>query len=144
MDKRNIISATLLISALAFNPLFAASINNDQSRNSQRQVNSLSTSIANVLYKRGIDEDVAQELSQNIVDEHDAFLLDNLLHVYTSVSHKEIYEHLSTKALHREKIDFSSYDHLVSMLTKIKTKPLSTQELKQIRMVSKVNKLFVA
>ena len=145
MDKRNFVSVTLLISALAFNPLIA----NDthvNATNSQRHVNTLTHSIASTLYKRGLDEDVAHSLSKDLVEENDELLdmmIHNLVSVYHDVSYEEIIEHLSTLALHRQSMDLSSYDHLVSMLSKIKGHTVTKDALKQLATVSKLNQMIV-
>jgi hypothetical protein len=145
MDKRHFISMTVLVSALALNPLSATAVQVNVSQNSsQQQTNSLSNTIASYLYKRGLDEDAAYELSQKFVDEHDDILegmVNHLVYAYTEVSHDEIFEYLSTAALHRQKIDLSSYDHLVSMVSKIKGKVLTSKELKRLHAVSKLNKM---
>ncbi len=141
MDKRNLISVTLLVSALAFNPLVANELNTNTS--SQRQINSISSSIAHILHKRGIDEDKAKEISKNLIDEEDelfAAMIDNLVNEYSSLTKEEVHEYLSTAALYRQRVDFDSYSHLISMVSKIKGKALNEQSLKQLSRVAKLNK----
>jgi len=141
MDKHNFISVTLLVSALAFNPLIATELNTNTT--SQRQINSVSSSIAHILHKRGIDEDIAKEISKNLVDEEDelfAAKIDNLVNVYSSLSREEVFEHLSTVALYRQTVDLNSYSHLISMVSKIKGKALNEQSLQQLSRVAKLNK----
>ena len=146
MDKRNIISVTLLVSALAFNPLLANDLNTNTI--SQRQINSVTASIAHILHKRGLDEDVAKEISKNLVDEEDelfATMIHNLVNEYSGLTKEEVFEHLSTVALHRQNIQLDSYAHLLSMVSKIKGKPLSAQSLKQLSRVAKLNKeMYIA
>jgi len=141
MDKRNLISVTLLVSALAFNPLVANELNTNTS--SQRQINSISSSIAHILHKRGIDEDMAKEISKNLIDEEDelfAAMIDNLVNEYSSLTKEEVHEYLSTAALYRQRVDFDSYSHLINMVSKIKGKALNEQSLKQLSRVAKLNK----
>jgi hypothetical protein len=141
MDKRNIISVTLLVSALAFNPLVATELTTNTS--SQRQINSVSSSIAHILHKRGIDEDMAKEISENLLNEEDELftaMIDNLLNEYSTLSKEEVLEYLSTAALYRQRVDFDSYSHLISMVSKIKGKALNEQSLKQLSRVAKLNK----
>lgn len=146
LDKRHFISITVLISALAFNPLAATEINlNVLQNSSQQQTNPLTSVLASHLYKRGLDEDAAEEISQEFVDGHDDHLNDminHLVYTYTELSHEEVFEHLSTEALHKRTIDLGSYDHLVNMLTKIKGDVLSVGELKQLHSVSKRNQMY--
>ncbi len=140
MDKRNIISVTLLVSALAFNPLVATELNTNTT--SQRQINSVTGSIAHILHKRGIDEDMAKEISQNLTEDEDelfAAMINNLLNGYSDLSKEEILEYLSTAALYRQTVDFDSYSHLIHMVSEIKEKPLNEQSLKQLSRVAKLN-----
>ena len=141
MDKRNFISVTLLVSALAFNPLVATELNTNIT--SQRQINSVSSSIAHILHKRGIDEDMAKKISQNLVDEEDELfeaMINNLVNGYSSLSKEEVLEYLSTAALYRQTVDFDSYSHLISMVSKIKGKSLNEESLLQLSRVAKLNK----
>jgi len=147
MDKRHFISITVLVSALAFNPLAATEVYLDVIHNgTQQQTNTLTNTIASYLYKRGLDEDAALEISRSFVDEnHDDLkdMINNLVHTYRDIDHKDVFEYLSMSALHREKIDLSQYDHLISMVSQIKGSALSAEELVQIQTVSKLNKIYV-
>ena len=141
MDKRNFISVTLLVSALAFNPLVAQQLNTNVS--SQIQHSTVSSSIASILHKRGLDEDAAREISNNLVDEEDelfALLIENLVNECSSLSKDEILEYLSTAALYRQDVHFDSYAQLVNMVYKIKQKPLDEKTLIQLSAIAKQNK----
>jgi len=144
MDKRNFISVTLLVSALVFNPLIAQQLNANIS--SQIQRSTVSSSIASILHKRGIDKDAAQEISNNLLDEEDelfALMIDNLVNECSSLSKDEILEYLSTAALYRHDVHFDSYAQLVNMVSKIKQKPLNEKTLKQLNTIAKKNALIV-
>ena len=142
MDKRNFISVTLLVSALAFNPLVATELNTKVT-SSQRQIQTITDSIANLLHNRGLEEDAAYELSKNFVSDDALFepMLNHLLDNYSDISEEKLFEYLSTAALHRQAIDLASYDHLVNLLSKINNRTLTEQELKRLSYVSKLNKL---
>ena len=107
----------------------------------------MSSSISSLLYNRGLDKDIADEMSENFVSEEDEALLAILMHdleIHNIVSREEVLEYLSITALHKQKIDFHSYDHLISMVSKIKDKSLDTNTLKQLSQISKIHKqLFV-
>jgi len=145
-DKRHFISITVLLSALAFNPLIATEVYLDVTQNNtQQQTNTLTNALAAHLYKRGLDEDAADDISREFVDEHDDHMddmINHLVHTYTKLSHDEVFEHLSSEALYRRSVDLRSYDHLVSMVTKIKGISLSSSELKQLHTVSKLNQMY--
>lgn len=143
MENRNFLTVTLLVSALAFNPLSATEIDTYET-NSQRQINSVSGNIAAILHKKGLDEDVSHVFSQDLVENEALFttMLGNFLLLYPDISQEEVLEHLSTVALHRQNIQFDSYDHLVSMASKIQGKVLNTSALDQLRSISKLNKMI--
>lgn len=103
-------------------------------------------SIASILHKRGIDEDAAQELSDNHLEEDEALLalmIENLEDGCSMVNREEVLEYLSTAVLYRQNIHFDSYDYLVSMVSKIKQKSLDTETLQNLRDVAKKNSLLV-
>jgi len=144
MDKRNFVSVTLLVSALAFNPLAAQQLNTNAS--SQVQRSTVSSSIASILHKRGLDEDAAGEISNNLVDEEDELfdlMINNLVNECSSLSKEEVLEYLSTAALYRQNVHFDSYAQLVNMVSKIKQKPLNEKTLKQLSVIAKKNSLIV-
>ncbi len=143
MDKRNFISVTLLVSALAFNPLIAQQNTNITISQIERN-SSVSSSIASILYKRGLDEDAAKEISNNLVEEEDelfALMIDNLVNNCSSLNKDEILEYLSTAALFRQDVHFDSYAHLVNMVSKIKKKPLNETTLAKLSSIAKENAL---
>ena len=126
MNKQNFITLTLIISGLALNPVMADAVLVTVS-NSQNINHSVSSSISSLLYSRGLDKDAADEISENLVSEEDEALLAILIQDLDReniVSRKEVLEYLSTIALHKQKLDFHSYDHLVGMVSKIKQKSL--------------------
>lgn len=139
--NQNILSLVLLTSSLTLSPLFASTIN-PQART---QSNSLSSNIANNLYSRGIDRDASKKIAKRVFDEDDMaadIMLTNLQNNYTTLSHKEIVNFLSTEALLSKSVDLSSYDYLVSMVYKIKNKPLSDESLKELSSIAKKNYFY--
>ncbi len=147
MDKRNFISVTLLVSALAFNPLVAQQLNIITS-SQIKQNTTVSSSIASILHKRGLDEDAAQEISNNLVEEEDelfALMIDNLVSECDSLSKDEILEYLSTAALYRQEVHFDSYAQLVNMVSKIKQRSLDEKTLAKLSTIAKQNKeIFIS
>lgn len=146
MKKQNLITLTLIISGLTLNPVMAEAVLTTVSH-SQNINHSVSSSISSLLFNRGLDKEVADELSENFVSEEDEALLAMLIHdldTHNIVSKQDVLEYLSMAALHKQKIDFHSYDHLVSMVSKIKEISLDTNTLKQLSQISKMHKqLFV-
>lgn len=143
MDKRNFISVTLLVSALAFNPVAAKQPNNANISN-QIERNTVSSSIAFILHKRGLDEDAAKEISNNLIEEEDEFfalMIDNLVNKCSSISKDEVLEYLSTAALYRQNVHLGSYAQLINMVSKIKKKSLDEKTLAQLSIVAKENAL---
>jgi hypothetical protein len=146
MNKQNFLTLTLIISGLALNPVMADAVVNTVA-STQTINHSISSGISSVLYNRGLEEEAADELAANLVEEEDEMFLAMLLQTLDAkniVSHKEVLEHLSTAALHRQTIDFKSYDALVGMVSKIKKCTLDKNTLKELSYLSKVHKqLFV-
>ena len=143
MEKRHFITVSLLVTALAANPLFANRLNTSNP-SSLRQANILTSQITSSLHKRGIDEDAANEISKIFTDGEENLdaKINNLLEVYQNISHEELLEHISIAALHRQKINFDSYDNLISMVSKIKGSNPNTNELQKLRTVSNINKVL--
>jgi len=146
MNKQNLLTLTLIISGLALNPVMAEAVLNTVPQ-SQSINHSVSTSISTVLHNRGLDEDVADELASNLVDEEDEMFLAMLLQTLDAKNiaiREEVLEYLSTVALHKQNIDFKKYDNLVGMVSKIKQTSLDDNTLKQLGYIAKINKqLFV-
>jgi hypothetical protein len=113
---------------------------------SQTNINTVSMSIASILHKRGIDKEVAQELSLNHLDEDELLLemmIQNLEDGCDIVSREEILEYISTAVLHRQNIHLDSYDHLISMVSKIKQMNLDNQTLKALKNIATINRLLL-
>lgn len=146
MKKQNLLTLTLVISGLALSQVMADAVRTTASH-SQNINHSVSSSISLLLHNRGLDEDAADELSENFLSEEDETLLAMLMHdleIQNIVSRKEVLEYLSMAALHKQKIDFHSYDHLLGMVSKIKQEPLDVNTRKQLSHIVKINKqLFV-
>ncbi|PHS40706.1 MAG: hypothetical protein COB07_04135 [Sulfurovum sp.] len=144
MKKHHFISITLIISGLALNPLIA---NTTVKRATQTQStnHTISASIASILHHRGIDEETAEEISNNLLEEDETLLamMQNLEEVCSIVSREEVLEYLSTAALHRQNVRFDSYDQLIAMVSKIKQTSLDTKTLQNLRDVAKKNALLV-
>jgi hypothetical protein len=146
MNKQNFITITLIISGLSLNPVMADTVLSTvvQTQNINEPV---STGIASLLYNRGLDKEAADQISENFVSESDEVLLAILIEELDRqniVSRKEVLEYLSETALHKQKFDFHSYDHLVRMVTTIQKKSLDNKTLKTLSMISKSNQqLFV-
>ena len=146
MNKQNFLTLTLIISGLALNPVLADAELNRVSL-SQTLNHSVTSSISTILFNRGLDEDVADELAANLVDEEDEMFLAMLVQTLDAkniAGREEVLEYLSTVALHKQNIDFKKYDNLVGMVSKIKQKSLDTNTLNQLGYIAKINKqLFV-
>ena len=142
MDGRNLISATVLATALAFNPLLAE--HNIKTKQLVKE-NRVTSKIAAILYKRGLDKEAAKKISKNILNEDEelfALMLNNLLHGCDSLQSDEILEYLSTVALHRQNVHLDSYPQLVSMVSKIKQNVLDNRTLDQLNVIAKSNAYF--
>ncbi|UPT78546.1 hypothetical protein MN086_05200 [Sulfurovum sp. XGS-02] len=146
MHKQNFITLTLIISGLALNPVMANAVFTTVSYN-QSINDSVSSSVSSLLYSRGLDEDAADKISENLISKENDDLLEGLiqdLERENIVSRKEVLEYLTTKALYKENVNFHSYDHLVGMVSKIKQRSLESKTFEQLQKIAQNNKeLFV-
>ena len=146
MNKQNLLTLTLIISGLALNPVMAEVVVNSAA-STQTINHSISSSISSILYKRGLEEETADALASDVVDEENEMFLSLLLQTLDEkniVSRQEVLEYLSLEALHRRSVDFKSYDTLVGMVTKIKKCALDENTRKQLSYLANINKqLFV-
>ena len=144
MNKQNFITLTLIISGLALNPVMADAVLATVSH-SQNINHSVSSSISSLLYNRGLDKEAADEISENLVSEEDEVLLAILMQDLDRkniVSTQKVLEYSNTTALHKQNLDFHSYDHLIGMVSKIKQESLDSKTLKQLHHIVKSNKLL--
>jgi len=144
MNKQKFITLSLLVSALAFNPLIAQQLYINTSLHIKR--NSVKSNIASILQNRGLDEDVAKEFSENLVHDDELFatMIDNLLHGYKDLHQDEIFEYLSQAALHRNDVHLDNYGHLLHMVSTIKQKVLDKSTLAQLNVISKQNASLIS
>ncbi len=146
MNKQNFITLTLIISGLVLNPVMAETVHHTVSQN-QHINQSVVSKVTTILHNRGLDEDAAEEMASNLVNEEDEIWLAMMmqaLQIQDIVTKDEVFAYLSDAALHKHELDFKSYDHLVGMVSKIKQKSLDPYTLKQLSDLTKINKqLFV-
>lgn len=144
MNKQKFITLSLLVSALAFNPLIAQQLYINTSLHIKR--NSVKSNIASILQNRGLDEDVAKEFSENLVHDDELFatMIDNLLHGYKDLHQDEIFEYLSQAALHRNDVHLDNYGHLLHTVSTIKQKVLDKSTLAQLNVISKQNASLIS
>lgn len=141
MNRQNFISITLIITGLAFNPAMGEGVEQKVSQNLTLN-QTIRSSIADVLQKRGIDEDAAIEMTEQLIDEKDERSLAMLMHYLESqniVTKEEVLAYLGQSALHKQKLNVRSYDHLLGMVAKIKEKPVDENTRKQLSQIAKFN-----
>jgi len=145
MNKQNIIRITLFVSALAFNPA-AAEILPQLTNIQTQQSSTVSSSIANILYQRGLDEDAAKEISIGLVEEDEArlaLMIENIVNSCNEITYNEILEYLSTEALHRKNVQLENYAQLTHMFSKIKQRSPGKETLKQLSIIAKHNSSLI-
>jgi len=139
--NKNIFSATLFITTLILTPVIVSPL----SASTQVKQNSLTTSIATILHKRGLDEDAAHKITKEMIGEDDELfeaMIRNLENGCTVLTQNEILEYLSKKALFKESVALNSYSFLVSMVHSIKNTPLDKQTLKELKTVQQKNSIY--
>lgn len=146
MHKQNFITVTLIITGLALNPVMGETA---ERRAGYSKVNhpSVASSIAKVLHNRGLEEDAANAIASELVSEEESSLLEMMICILENhdiVTKEEVLAYLSQAALHKQKLDFKSYDQLLGMVEKIKQKPTDENTRKKLNELAKVSRqLFV-
>lgn len=141
MKNNNILSATLLASALAISPAIALEVKTS----TQAKTSVTSASIALILHKRGIDEDAALKISNKFTNENDDLLfamINNLESGCNIVNKQEIMQYISSAALREEKVDLDNYAYLVGMVQAIKKRPLDAKTLKELQSIASRNTIY--
>jgi hypothetical protein len=139
--NKNFLGATLFITSLLLNPLTVSSLN----ANSKVQLNSLSLTVSTILHKRGLDEDVAQKATKQMIGEDEELftnMLKNLIIGCEVLTQDEVLEYLSMCALFKEEVRLDSYSHLVKMVQKIKSNSVNKKTLAQLQNIQKKNLLY--
>lgn len=141
MKNRTIFYTALIATVFALNPLIPTSLN----ASTKNQANSLSLNIAKILHKRGLDDDVAREMSESFFLENEelfAIMLNNIANGCNIVNEEELMNHVSSLILQRKTIKLDSYEFLVGMVHKIKNRALSKESLQELKNISTKNFLF--
>jgi len=142
MDKRNIITLTLFLSALVFTPLVAQEGEFQLYTVTQQQPNRISADIAATLHQKGLDADAALRIANEFVKSDDVrfgMMFDNLLASCETLDRKELIAYLGEEALHRQKVELHSYGQLVSLVTKIKQHAPNDTVRKKLSDIAKRN-----
>jgi hypothetical protein len=140
MITKNFLTLTLLATALTLN----AALPKEYILTTKQQSNSISTQIANNLYKRGIDEDKAMQISKEFTHENEelfAIMLHNLIHG-SSLSQEALLKELTTMALQKKSIDFTSYSSLIGLVQRMQGHGLDKTTLSHLEEVATKNSLI--
>ncbi len=137
MTKNNIISSTLLASALTLSSVGSSNL----SANQQIKRDRVSSNIASILHKRGLDKDAADSISNKFIDDEELFAkkINNLEEGCSILNRDEILDFLSKAALHKRSVQLDSYQYLVGMVYDIKQKPLNREILDQLKNIAIIN-----
>lgn len=141
MKNIQILTITLLAGALT---LGAVTLPSPQER-VQTKVKSISSTIAGILHRRGLEEDSSQAIANNFLDNNEelfSFMLENLKQGTTALHEDEILDYISTQALFRKSVELDSYAYLVKMTQGIKQKPLGKETLQELEKIAFKNFLF--
>ena len=137
MNTKNLLTLTLLATALTLN----AALPKQYAHTSKQQANSISALIANILFNRGIDKDKALEISKNCTHENDelfALTLHNFIN-NSPFTQEEVLQRLSTMALQRKSIDFSSYSSLIQLTQELNRNVLNKEFLSKLEDIASKN-----
>ena len=141
MKNRTIFYSALIATILALNPLTPTTLN----AKTTNQASTLTLNIAKILHKRGLDDDIAYEISENFFlnnEELFSIMLQNLENGCSLVDRDKLLNYISSLVLQRKPIKLESYEFLVGMVYKINNKPLSKKSLEEIKNISTINLLL--
>ena len=142
MKTNKFISATILASALALSSVAMA----QQITIPQAKVNTVTSSIASILYKRGIEEESAYKISDDFIDMDEdlfALMIFNLESGCGVLSESEILNYLSSSALRKQKVELTSYSFLIGMAYAIKSKTLSSKTQSELKKIAQKNARYM-
>jgi len=140
MNTKNLLALTLLATSLTLNATVAQHTNII----TKQQNSSISSKLATILHKRGLDEDKAIEISKNFIDENEelfSLMMHNLINS-SSYTQKEVLNQLSMMALQRKNIDLTSYSSLVSLAHSMSKRTLGSETLKNLEAIATKNMLL--
>lgn len=82
---------------------------------------SFQKNISNTLVSRGLDENVANELTQNSVEDHfSAALHTQMLSNKLGLSKDAIYNYIASQTLFQKRVDLRAHDDIVAIVQSIK------------------------
>lgn len=141
MKNIQILTVTLLASALT---LGAVTLPTAESK-TQAKVKSISSTIASILHKRGLEEEASRSIAENFFQNNEeliAFMLENLKQGTTALSEDEILAYISTQALFRKSVELDSYSYLLSMTQQIRQRAPSKETMQELEKIAFQNSLF--
>lgn len=141
MKNIQILTVTLLASALT---LGAVTLPTAESK-TQAKVKSISSTIASILHKRGLEEEASRSIAESFFQNNEeliAFMLENLKQGTTALSEDEILVYISTQALFRKNVELDSYSYLLSMTQQIRQRAPSKETMQELEKIAFQNSLF--
>ena len=145
MNKQNFIRITLFISVLVFNPAIADTLRIAANIQTNLNIN-ITEEIASTLYKRGLEQKVANERVEELIKgdaELFAMMLNNLLYGCDDIAKEEIVKYLSKAALHKQIVTLNSYDQLIDIYSKIKKSTPDEEVREKLSVIAKRNGLMI-
>ena len=140
MTTRQLLSVTLLATTLTLNAATPIEIR----VTTKQQSASVSTAVANILFRRGIEKKKAFELAKRVTTEdEDLFAL--MLHSYlksTSLHQEDVLEVLAKFALNATEVDLSAYSFLIKLTQAVQGTALNPELFASLEQVSTNNTLL--
>ncbi len=141
MIKIKILSATLLAGVLTLSAVTLTPI--DERNEAKSKL--VSSAVANILHKRGLDKDASQTLADNLFKDKEELLtlmIKNIENGCSALNENNILEYLSTQALHRTNVELDSYSSLVKMTHQVKGQALSKETLQELQNIAAKNTIY--
>ncbi len=141
MIKIRILSATLLAGALTLNAITVTPID----ERNQAKSKSVSSAVANILHRRGLDKEASKELADKLFNNKEelvTIMIKNIENGCSDLNENDILEYLSTQALHKKSVELDSYSALVNMTHQIKGQALNKETLQELQNIAAKNRLY--
>ncbi len=142
MNKRIIlISTALIISNLGF-AYDVKTIQSVEAPISQNIVYDLHRGVNSTLISKGLDKEVAKELSENVLGENAHtvnLMLSNLGKNCVSIDIAHVTDFIATRALQRKKVNLASYDTLIAIAQSQKGLHVDASVLEELQVIAKRN-----
>jgi hypothetical protein len=103
---------------------------------------SVKSELEDLLSQKGIESDAASEILSRVLSGDDmavSIAISNYLDAVPSITYDALLQEVATRALFGKKVDFGSYDTLVSLTQSIEKSALNKMVLQELHEIANIN-----